>query len=190
MEQLIQQIDFLLSQKEQVIIAIDGFCTAGKTTLSSRLARHYDCNVVHMDEFFLRPEQRTAARLAQPGGNVDHERFYQEVLLPLKTCRPFSYRPYDCSSQTLSRPVTLEPKHLTVIEGTYSHHPNFGDYCDLRIFLTVTPVVQRQRILQRPAFLHQRFFDAWIPMEHQYFSCFSIPEKAHTVIDATAQMPI
>ena len=29
---------------------------------------------------------------------------------------------------------------------------------------------QRQRILQRPAFLHQRFFDVWIPMENAYFA--------------------
>jgi uridine kinase len=47
-------IDRLL-QQDRVIVAIDGKCTSGKTTLASRLAEIYDCNVFHMDDFFLRP---------------------------------------------------------------------------------------------------------------------------------------
>ena len=34
--------------------------------------------------------------------------------------------------------------------------------------------LQRQRILQRPAFIHQRVFDQWIPTEELYFSQFEI----------------
>ena len=40
-----KQIDALLEQKERVIIAIDGKCAAGKTTLAAKLAEYYDCNV-------------------------------------------------------------------------------------------------------------------------------------------------
>jgi hypothetical protein len=29
---------------------------------------------------------------------------------------------------------------------------------------------QRNRILERPAFLHRRFFEQWIPMENRYFA--------------------
>jgi hypothetical protein len=70
----------------------------------------------------------------------------------------------------LSAPVPVIPKKLNIIEGTYSHHPYFGDPYDLKILLTVTPEIQRERILRRPAFLHQRFFEQWIPMENRYFS--------------------
>ena len=188
MNQILYQIDLLLTRQERVIVALDGFCTSGKTTLAARLADQYDCCVVHMDDFFLRPEQRTPERLAEPGGNVDYERFRQEVLEPLKEGLPFSFRPYDCSTQTLGQPIPVQPKKLTVIEGTYSHHPHFGSYCDLRIFLTVCPREQHRRILRRPAFLHPRFFEEWIPMEHRYFAHFSIPEKADMVIDPSATM--
>ena len=185
MDQLKHQIDMLLSRQDRVIIALDGFCTSGKTTLASRLAQQYDCCILHMDDFFLRPEQRTPQRLAEPGGNVDYERFLQEVLIPLKENRPFSYRPFDCSTQTLSQPVTADRKQLTVIEGTYSHHPVFGNYCDLRVFLTVSPEVQHQRILRRPEFLQKRFFEEWIPMENRYFAHFNIPSKADLILDPT-----
>lgn len=171
-------IDSLLKQKDFVIVAIDGSCASGKTTLAAKLASLYDCNVVHMDDFFLRPEQRTPERFAQTGGNVDYERFAEEVLLPLKAGKPFSYRPFDCSTFRLSSPVCIAPKKLNIIEGTYSHHPYFQDPYDLKIYLTVTEDIRRQRILQRPAFLHKRFFEEWIPMEQQYFHGFDIPRKS------------
>ena len=78
------------------LFALDGRCASGKTTLASALREAVGCGVIHMDDFFLRPEQRTEERLSQPGGNVDRERFLQEVLLPLKRGESFSYRPYDC----------------------------------------------------------------------------------------------
>ena len=163
------QINMLLEEKNFVIVAIDGKCTSGKTTLASKLAELYDCNVFHMDDFFLRPEQRTPERFAEAGGNVDYERFLEEVLLPLKSSKTFSYRPFDCSTFTLSDPVIVTPKRLNIIEGTYSHHPYFGNPYDLKILLTIDEETQHRRILDRPEFLHKRFFEEWIPMENRYF---------------------
>ena len=170
METIKERIDELLAKKNMVIVAIDGKCTSGKTTLASKLAEIYDCNVFHMDDFFLRPEQRTPERFAEVGGNVDYERFQEEVLLPLKSGKAFSYRPFDCSTFTLAAPVTVAPKKLNIIEGTYSHHPYFGNPYDLKILLTVDEETQQQRIFERPAFLHKRFFEEWIPMENRYFA--------------------
>ena len=164
------QIGLLLAEKDSVIVAIDGKCTSGKTTLAARLAEIYDCNVFHMDDFFLRPEQRTPERFAEVGGNVDYERFREAVVLPLLSGRDFSYRPFDCKTLTLQGPVPVTPKRLNIIEGTYSMHPYFGDPYDLKILLTVDEETQRKRILERPAFLHKRFFEEWIPMENRYFA--------------------
>lgn len=178
LSELRPQIDSLLREKTLVIIAIDGKCTSGKTTLAKKLAEIYDCNVFHMDDFFLRPEQRTEERFAQIGGNVDYERFYEEVLCPLKAGQAFAYRPFDCATFTLAQPVSVSPKALNIIEGTYSLHPCFGDPYDLKILLTVDEKIQRERVLQRPAFLHKRFFEEWIPMENRYFD--DLGERAAT----------
>ena len=163
----------LLQEKEYVLIAIDGKCTSGKTTLAAELESIYDCNVFHMDDFFLRPEQRTAQRYEEVGGNVDYERFREEVLLPLQSARAFSYRPFDCKTLTLSGPVSVSPKALNIIEGSYSLHPYFGDPYDLKVLLTVDPQIQRQRILKRPVFLQEAFFTKWIPLENRYFDALS-----------------
>ena len=182
LEVITQHINRLLEQKQKVIAAIDGKCTSGKTTLAARLAEIYDCNVLHMDDFFLRPEQRTPERFAQVGGNVDYERFHREVLLPLLSGKEFSYRPFDCKTFTLSDPVQVPDKKLTIIEGSYSMHPHFGNPYDLKIVLTVDTQTQCQRVLERPAFLQERFLTQWIPMENRYFECFSIFDNADIIL--------
>lgn len=70
---LFLKLDSMLQEKE-VLLAIDGGSAGGKTTLGKLLEQRYACNVFHMDDFFLRPMQRTKERLAEPGGNVDRER--------------------------------------------------------------------------------------------------------------------
>ena len=176
------RIDRLLTQEGPIIVSIDGPCTAGKTTLAGKLAELYDCNLFHMDDFFLRPEQRTQARFAEPGGNVDYERFLEEVLVPLKAGTDFSYRPFDCRTFTIAEPISVTPKKLNIIEGSYCNHPHFGDPYDLKIFLSITPELQHRRILERPPFLHQRFFEEWIPMEQKYFAHYQIRQKSHLVL--------
>lgn len=177
-----KQVDALLAQKDFVTVAIEGKCTSGKTTLAAELAGLYDCNVFHMDDFFLRPEQRTEDRYMQIGGNVDYERFLDEVLVPLQARQDFSYRPFDCKTFTLSQLVQVSCKRLNIIEGSYSLHPYFGDPYDLKILLTVDPQLQRQRILKRPEHLQQQFFQRWIPMENRYLEAWADMFHAQLVL--------
>ena len=103
-----------LLRRGRVIVAIDGRCGSGKTTLAAKLQKQLHCSVFHMDDFFLRPEQRTEERFAAPGENVDHERFLEEVLLPLRSAQAVTFRPFSCARQQLGEPVlsviSLHPK--------------------------------------------------------------------------------
>ena len=77
---LFSQIEKLFAEKDRVVVAIDGGAASGKTTLADVLSKRYGGAVVHMDDFFLRPEQRTTERFAEVGGNFDRERFMEEVI--------------------------------------------------------------------------------------------------------------
>ena len=148
MRQLLEAIDALMRLKP-VILAIDGPAGAGKSTLADRLrARWPKAQLFHMDDFFLKPHMRTAGRLNTPGGNVDHERFLSEVLLPLRAGGSFTYGAYDCQSGE-TRPVPAGPAPLHIIEGSYSLHPDLRGYYDLCVFLDIDPEAQAKRILQR-----------------------------------------
>lgn len=162
----------------QVNIAIDGMCGSGKSTMGEMLAETYGGNLFHMDDFFLRAKQRTRERYAQPGGNVDYERFRVEVLEHLADKKGFTYRRFDCHAMELGEIREVSWNRLNIIEGAYSCHPYFGDAYSLRFFLEVSPEEQQKRILARNGVkMWQRFEREWIPMENRYFECCRIREK-------------
>lgn len=179
LEQLLQQ-----NTENDILVAIDGNCAAGKTTLAGELAQRIDCNVIHMDDFFLRPEQRTEERLQQPGGNIDWERFQKEVLLPLVEEKTFSYRPFSCRTMQLSDSVHVGHKRITIIEGSYACHPELVSAYDFKIFLSLTKPQQIDRIRVRNG--EERlsdFVQKWIPMEERYFQTFDIKNQCELVVE-------
>lgn len=180
--EVFQAIDALMASGKRVTVAIDGNSGAGKSALGALIAEVYDCNLFHMDHFFLRPEQRTEERLRETGGFVDYERFNQEVIQGLEHGGPFSYRVFDCGKMALGERVHVEPKQLNIIEGSYSMHPTLAGYYDLKIFLQVTPEEQARRIRRRNGeAMLKRFLGEWIPRENKYFEKMGIREQCHLV---------
>ena len=181
LEQNAQSIAFaaqhLQGAPAPLLIALDGRCAAGKTTLANRLAEQYGWGVIHLDDFFLQPAQRTSQRLAEPGGNLDRERLISEVLLPLTRHRPGVYRVFDCRTMgfaAVPRPLPAAP--VVLLEGSYACHPDLRPLCGLHVFLTVDPGEQLRRLTARNSARLQDFRTRWIPMEEQYFRYFHIPE--------------
>lgn len=172
------RIDRLLCENRPVTVAIEGGSASGKSTLGEMIARVYDCNLFHMDDFFLQMHQRTPERFAQPGGNVDYERFRSEVLEPLSARQPFSYRPFSCSTMSLAEPLKAIPGQLAIVEGAYSMHPTLSSFYDMSVFLQIDEELQAERILRRNgAKMQQRFLNEWIPLEKRYFEAFDIPAQ-------------
>ena len=172
------ELEQLKRRRERAVVAIDGRCASGKSTLAARLGQRLGLPVVHMDGFFLRPGQRSRTRLSKPGENIDHERFLEEVLRPLSVGERPVYRPFDCHTGQLGEPVTLEASPVVLVEGSYSCHPDLWDYYRLRVFITVEPDRQQWRIEERDgAELLKTFREQWIPMEERYFSAFQIEDR-------------
>ena len=154
-EKLRQQV----RQDKPLLVAIDGRCASGKSTLAKDLQKQLDCNVIHMDDFYLQPHQRTTKRLREPGGNVDYERFETEVLQPMLTGEAFSYRPYDAHAVC---------------------------FYDLRIFLTVDRQEQLERIRKRNGEEREEMFERiWIPLEERYFWKAGVEKTCDISLDTT-----
>jgi uridine kinase len=188
------EIDNLIYNKiddsAPVVVAIDGRAASGKTTAADLISEVINqiysetVQVVHMDDFFLPFELRTASRLAEPGGNLHRERFSEEVLAHLRDKNGFYYREFDCSSGDYKpNRRHIKPSRLIICEGAYSLHPSFGNYYDLAVFSTLEPEEQERRILARNG---QKalgnFKSKWIPMEEQYFKTFDIQKKCKYII--------
>lgn len=183
---VIERIERVYTERERVFVAIDGPCTSGKTTLATVLQRRFGGNVLHMDDFFLRPEQRTPERFAEPGGNVDRERFEDEVLTPLAAGKIVQYRPWDCHTGDFAASHNVEPARLTIVEGSYSMHPALRGYYDLMICLTIDSGEQLRRLEARNPRMLQRFIDEWIPLENRYFASTETRTAADMIVDTAA----
>ena len=172
----------LCLSRGRAIIAVDGRCAGGKTTLAlaaQTLIRNngIPCRALHTDDFFLRPEQRTEQRMSEPGGNVDYERLISEVLLPLSRGESFIYRPYRCHGEQPA-PYPVDPCGVTLIEGAYSLRPDMRGYYDYMIFAEVSSELQSERITGRNGAVGARAFaEKWIPLEERYIEA-THPELA------------
>lgn len=177
-KELAENIAHIITESDSRLIAIDGRCASGKTVLATELKKILDCNVIHMDHFFLRPEQRTPERLNTPGENVDHERFLTEVFIPLKNKETVVYHPFVCKTMSFGEAIELNAKKITIIEGSYACHNSLYGYYDLHIFLDVSKEEQMTRIKLRDGDEKAEIFKSkWIPLEESYFSAFVIADK-------------
>lgn len=167
--------------QEHRVLSIDGPCASGKTTIGKLLSSFLECPCIHMDDYFLQANQRTAQRLEEPGGNIDYERFHQEINEAWNQKQPIHMRSYDCSSQTLRREVIVEKSPILIIEGSYAHHPYLDDIQAFKIFMDIEPSIQKERLQKRSPDKFLDFIEKWIPMEEKYFHAFSIKEKSDYV---------
>lgn len=186
-DQLRNRILELSRNRQRVIIGIDGPCGSGKTTLAGRLKEALpSCAVIHTDDFFLQPSMRTVERLAEPGGNMDRERLYEEVMKRAGEKNGFTYRKYDCQTGAFS-PVDIREASILIVEGSYSLHPDLASHYDLTIFLNIDPEEQLNRLEKRVGKERlSRFVNEWIPLENRYFQALGIASKADIRLSSKA----
>lgn len=184
MKYLSDKIKEILSANPSAVIAFDGMCASGKTTAANRLSEEFGLQTVHMDDFFLPPDMRTAERLSTPGGNVHYERFVEEVIIPLKNGNDSEYRVFDCSAGDFTEKKKIFYGKPVIIEGAYSTHPGIPDICGLKVFFKVSPKTQLERIEKRNGKQAlEAFKEKWIPLENRYFKAFSVEGKCDIIIE-------
>lgn len=169
------------------MIAIDGRCGSGKTTLGAMLQQEFGGNLFHTDDFYLPFEKRSPDWEQVATRNMDFNRLREEVLLPVSRGERVSYGAYDPMERRM-RNVTCAPAALSILEGSYSQHPILRGEEDFLIFLTCDPQIQAERLLQREGEQRfKRFKQLWIPLEEQYFREYRIEERCDMVICTDAR---
>lgn len=165
------------------LIAIDGRCGSGKSGLAGLIAALFPCNVLHTDDFYLPHESREEGWQRRPGGNMDFPRL-RHTLAPLMRGEAAEYRAYNCQTGRLEEPAHMPPRPLTVLEGSYSQHPDIGAEYDLRLFLSCGREELDSRLKAREGDYYPEFQRLWIPMEELYIDTFGI-ETGSLAIDTS-----
>lgn len=170
------------------LLAIDGRCGSGKSTLGRWLAEQLGCNLVHMDDFYLPPADRRPDWAEHPGANMDFARLREEVLAPLLAGQPARYSAYVCRLGRRAEPRTLPPRGLTIVEGSYALHPALAVPFACKVFVTCTPDCQRRRLQQREGEHFAAFVQRWIPLEEGYLAAHHPEDGCDFLLDTTALM--
>lgn len=184
---MIDDINRLLKQKENVIIAIDGRCASGKTSLANYLQKIYsdDIRILHMDDFYLPLSKRRVDWEYRIAGNMDFERFLEQALIPASRKKEIVYQPFSCQKGALLGKSLLTYCNLTIVEGSYAMHPLLASYYDLKIFLSCNKEVQLQRLKEREGERYIQFENRWIPMEELYFQTLNIDKLCNYYYDTS-----
>ena len=182
METLYATIRHRLAGEGRLLLAIDGRCGCGKSSLAAQLAADFGASVVHTDDYYLPFSARAEDWREIPAGNMDLSRLRAELLEPLRHGETPRCRAYDCRTDRYLPERTLAPGPLVIVEGSYSQHPALRDYYDYRLFVTASPETQRARLRAREGERFAAFEALWIPLEERYFRAFSIEERADYVL--------
>lgn len=168
------------------LLAIDGACCSGKTTLAQALGQALQAPVFHMDDFYLPFALRTAQRLQMPGGHMDWQRLAQEVLEPAVQGAGFLYRAYDAHTDRWQKVREIAPQAVYIVEGTYSLLPALEKYYSYKVFLKLDADSQYRRLQKResqdklPGFIQH-----WIPEEERYFQACRTERCADSIFDTS-----
>ena len=188
-ESLISILAAALAQKptKPLVLALDGRCGSGKTTLADGLARQFPASIVlHTDDFYLPPAQRVRGWEKTPCANMDLVRLRDEALRPAYEGQPVLYRAYSCRAGAYQPVQELAAQPLVILEGSYSHHPLLVGYETLRVFVTCSREEQTRRLQAREGERYANFAARWIPLEEGYFAQYRIEETTDLAVDTTA----
>ena len=175
-----------LAQKptRPLVLALDGRCGSGKTTLANALAAQLPgCTLLRTDDFYLPPARRSPDWAHTPCANMDLTRLRDEALRPAYAGQTVDYRAYSCREGAYLPPAQLPAQPLVILEGSYSHHPALADCYDLRVFVTCSKAEQTRRLQAREGVRYPAFAQRWIPLEEGYFAKYSIEESADLILD-------
>ncbi len=158
-----EKIAELLSTKEPVLLAVDGFGGAGKSTFATEVQKHFPgAVIIPFDDFFTSLE-----------AVYDRKKFLEQVLLPLHAGTQAKYQKFDWPKGEMGDWVTVEPKGLIIFEGVSMLGEDFNPYYDIRVWLDVAHEVASKRGMDRDKNVYkvdhdEKWEKIWIPGEKEY----------------------
>ena len=183
--ELLDTIEELKKTYNAFAVAIDGMTGAGKTALDAHLSKRFGAPVVHLDDFRLPLSERKPDWETTPGGEMDFERFDEEIVTPWLTKKPLVYIVVDPKSGEITERRALPDGQMFLFEGTYALHPLIRDFYDLRLFMKVDGQVQASRLKKDGTPVEA----SALARENEYFVGYMTELLADGVLDGEIPFP-
>jgi uridine kinase len=128
---------------DPILIAVEGFGGAGKTTVADKLRGLLDdAFVVSIDDFIIKER---IADASWDSGVFDRSRLEAQVLLPLSSGERARYQKLIWETEELSDPVEIPKVKYVIVEGISSYHPDIASYYDFKVWIDTPLKIAQQR---------------------------------------------
>lgn len=169
-DNLIDKISKIKPRQKTTLIAIDGRGGSGKTTLALLIKRTFpNVRIITMDDFYDKEIEK-----------IDEKLLEKQVLKPLSKNLPATYMEFDGKE---TKPRTIEPGDILVIEGVYSTHSSLENYYDLKIWVEASIQDANRRVLARDDYFSPDWGKFHRPKEDEYIKEDKPRERADFVIE-------
>lgn len=179
-EQIVEVIAKRHVARRPIIIGIDGFGGAGKSTFAKKLKVALgDAYIVHVDDFFIEDKATDADK-----SNFDRDRLERQVLMPIRSGQPAVYQTYDSETESLTVPAVT----YVIIEGVSAYHPNIEHYYDYKIFIDTPIKIAKQRGSYRDKKLgedNDLLWPLWTATYAKYKRIHKPDQRADFILDTT-----
>lgn len=165
-----------------ILIAIDGFGGAGKSTTARELKDTLgDAYVISIDDFIIKEklQEQTADE-----SYFDRRRLEVEVLKPAENDQAITYRRLEWTENRLSTPITAPHSTYLIIEGISTFHPDIAHYFDYKIWINVPIEIAKQRGRERDSGNeNEQYWDLWAANDVRYQEKYHPEKQADFVIE-------
>ncbi|MDB5178578.1 MAG: putative phosphoribulokinase [Patescibacteria group bacterium] len=167
LEEIASKIKTHKSSRLPVLIAIEGFGGAGKTTFAEKLAKELgDTQIIHLDDFIVKE------KILEPSwdkGGFDRERLEQQILRPLSRGETARYQRLIWQDSKLSEFIPVPSSRYLIIEGISSYHPSIAHYYDFKIWIdTPLPIAKERGHARDGSNENAAHWDLWAENDLRY----------------------
>ncbi len=172
-----------------VIIAVEGYVGAGKSTFAAKLKDELgDAYVVAIDDFFIKGKRSDADK-----SNFDRNRLEQQVLSPIRRGQPATYQRLDYATNILSEPIEIPDVKYLIIEGVSTFHPSIARYMDFKIWVETPKDIANTRGIKRDKASgdypdDDQLWEHWIETYQAYKDLYHPEKMADFVFDNSRQL--
>ena len=177
-ESAISKIEKLMKNNtKSILVALDGRSGTGKSTIAKEIANRLGGVEILADNFWAGgSDEEWDKRTPQEKSNtaIDWKRIRNEVLEPLLSGEPASWRSFDwkAGKGLAKNAIKCNPTKLIVLDGAYSSRPELQDIIDLSILVEAPDDFNRRtRLINREGKNYMdNWHKRWDPAEDYYFS--------------------
>lgn len=183
-DNITQQIRATKHDKKPVMIAIEGFGGAGKSTFARKLKDHLtSAYIIQTDYFIIRDKLDIVSPDME---SYDLRRLENQVLLPASIGRAITLEAWDWASNQLLPPTQVPSVDYLIVEGITAYHPSIAKYYDYKIWIDTPIEVANQRGKQNDAGTEtEHYWDLWSENDLSYKQKYQ-PEKVADFVFSNA----